>query len=135
MLSALADNSDFVRCIKNLYAKCFKECKIPSIWKRANVIALYKKDSKLDPLNYRPVSLTCILCKVYEKFLRRHILELVNDNIIKDQHGFVEGKSCFSNLLETVDFILDMLKAGYPVDIFYFDFRKAFDSVLHNRLS
>ena len=46
----------------------------------------------------------------------------------------MEGKSCFSNLLEAVDSVLEMLEAGYPVDIFYFDFWKAFDSVPHYRL-
>ena len=97
-------------------------------------VALHKKESKLDPLNYRPVSLTCILCKVYEKFLRRHVLKIVDGKINKDQHGFIEGKSCFSNLVETIDSILDMLKQGYPVDIFYFNFWKAFDSVPRYRL-
>ena len=61
--------------------------KIPKIWKMANVVALHKKDSKLDPLNYRPVSLTCILCKTYEKFIRRHILNFVEGRINVDQHG------------------------------------------------
>ena len=134
LLYALAGNPGFIKCLSVLYNKCIQEQKIPSIWKLANVVALHKKDSKLDPLNYRPVSLTCILCKIYEKFLRRHILNIVNSSIIDNQHGFVENKSCFSNLLETVDSVIEMLEAGYPVDIFYFDFWKAFDSVPHYRL-
>ena len=55
LLHALADNNSFVRCIMHLFSKCINEQRIP-----------HKKDSKLDPLNYRPVSLTCILCKIYE---------------------------------------------------------------------
>ena len=108
--------------------------KIPETWKTANVIALHKKDSKNVALNYRPVSLTCIICKVYEQLIRRHIINFVNNDISKHQHGFVSNKSCFSNLLETVDTIIDMLENGGPVDIFYFDFCKAFDSVPHYRL-
>jgi Ni,Fe-hydrogenase III small subunit len=46
----------------------------------------------------------------------------------------VDGKSCFSNLLETVDSIIELREAGCPVDIFYFDFCKFFDSVPHYRL-
>ena len=134
LLHALADNHDFIKCMKILYNNCIEERKIPLLWKTDNVVALHKKESKLDPLNYRPVSLTCILCKVYGKFLRRHVLKIVNGKIIKDHHGFIEGKSCFSNLVETIDSILDMLEQGYPVDIFYFDFWKAFDSVPHYRL-
>ena len=66
--------------------------------------------------------------------MRRHVLKIVDGKINKDQHGFIEGKSCFSNLIDTIDSILDMLEQGYPVDIFYFDFWKAFDSVPHYRL-
>ena len=50
------------------------------------------------------------------------------------QHGFISKKSCFSNLLETVDTIIDILERGAPVDILYLDFCKAFDSVPHYRL-
>ena len=134
LLHALADNPNFVRSLTELYHKCSNEGKIPQTWKIANVIALHKKDSKLDPLNYRPVSLTCILCKIYEKLIRRHIVEFVGGKITPVQHGFVDKKSCLSNLLETVDSIIDLLESGCPVDLFYFDFCKAFDSVPHYRL-
>ena len=100
----------------------------------ANVIALHKKESKKDPLNYRPVSLTCIVSKIYEQFIRLHILDLVGNKININQHGFVNNKSCFSNLLESVDAIIGLLESGCPVDVFYFDFWKAFDSVPHHRL-
>ena len=70
VLNALADNPDFTKSLTSLYVKCAQEQKIPHIWKVANVVGLHKKDSKTDPLNYRPVSLTCILCKIYEKFIR-----------------------------------------------------------------
>ena len=134
LIHALADSPDFVNCLTSLFLKCANEQKIPQIWKVANVIALHKKDSKMDPLNYRPVSLTCILCKIYEKLIRRHVLKFVGEKITTDQHGFVDRKSCFSNLLETVDAIINLLESGCPVDLFYFDFCKAFDSVPHYRL-
>ena len=104
------------------------------MWKTASVVGLHKKGPKSEALNYRPVSLTCILCKVYEKFVRRHLLEFIDKHIIDSQHGFVERKSCFSNILETIDTIIDILEEGSHVDIFYFDFCKAFDSVPHYRL-
>ena len=134
LLKSLAENRCFVKSLTLLYKKCIEECKIPTLWKTANVVALHKKGSKKEALNYRPVSLTCILCKVYEQFLRRHILMLVEDKICNNQHGFVERRSCLSNLLETVDTIIDMLGEGSTVDVFYFDFCKAFDSVPHYRL-
>ena len=48
------------------------------------------------------------------------------------QHG--SGKSCLSNLLETVELILHYLGNGNEVDLIYLDFCKAFDSVPHSRL-
>ena len=42
--------------------------------------------------------------------------------------------SCLSNLLESVNAVIDLLESGCPVDVLYFDFCKAFDSVPHYRL-
>ena len=55
---------------------------------------------------------------------------MINEN----KHGFVTNKSCFSNLLETVDTVVNILECGAPVNIVYLDFCKAFDSVPHFRL-
>ena len=46
----------------------------------------------------------------------------------------IKGKSCLTNLLETMDCIIGIIDQGDPIDIFYFDFKKAFDRVPHNRL-
>ena len=44
--------------------------KVPKEWKRAEVIPIYKNGSKMEPLNYRPVSLTSILCKICEETIK-----------------------------------------------------------------
>jgi len=134
LLKSLADDSSFVNAIVKLFRKCTDSGKLPQVWKSANLSALFKSGSKSDPLNYRPVSLTCILCKIYEKILRDEILLFVESKISPDQHGFVKGKSCLSNLLETMDSVMELIEEGIPVDILYFDFKKAFDRVPHNRL-
>ena len=117
-----------------LFRACVTEQCIPKIWKTATVVALHKKGSVHCANNYRPVSLTCILCKVYEKLLREYILEGVRLSVSSKQHGFTQGRSCLSNLLETIDTVNDLMAEGHCADIFYFDFSKAFDSVPHNRL-
>ena len=95
---------------------------------------MVQKRFKTDPLNYRPVSLTCIVSKIYEKIIKSSIIQFIENKVNKHQHGFIEGKSCLTNLLETMDCIIDIIDQGGPVDIFYFDFKKAFDSVPHKRL-
>ena len=88
----------------------------------------------MDAANYRPISLTCILAKIYEKFIRSHLLDYVSPHINYNQHGFLKGKSCLSNLLECIDRINEMISNNDGVDIFYTDFQKAFDTVPHYRL-
>ena len=134
LLKSLADDSSFVNAVVKLFRKCTDSGKLPQVWKSANLTALFKSGSKTDPLNYRPVSLTCILCKIYEKIVRDEILFFVESKISPDQHGFVKGKSCLSNLLETMDSVMELIEEGVPVDLLFFDFRKAFDRVPHNRL-
>ena len=78
---------------------------------------------------HRPVSLTSILSKLYQQLMRKHLLDHVGPLIKSEQHGFCSGRSCTSNLLESLDCILDMVDEGIPVDILMFDFRKAFDTL------
>ena len=134
ILKFLSKNEGFVNAITVLFNKCIKDGKIPEIWKIATVIPLHKKGSIHLPCNYRPVSLTSILCKVYEKFIRKHILDFIKDSINSNQHGFSAGKSTLSNLLESIDIINEYLSDGNCADILYLDFSKAFDSVSHYRL-
>ena len=134
LLRFLAENENFVSALTLLLNKCVEQECIPTIWKNAVVVPIHKKGSVHLPENYRPVSLTCILCKLYETILREHILTYVALLITDRQHGFVIGKSCLSNLLETLDIVNEYLAEGNCVDLLYFDFSKAFDTVSHYRL-
>ena len=86
--------------------------------------------------NYRPVSLTSVICKQMEAIIKDHLIEYIAENeILTDyQHGFVPGRSCATQLLQCVDYWTDMLDQGHSVDTIYLDFAKAFDSVPHERL-
>ena len=59
---------------------------------------------------------------------------ITNNLIIPQQHGFVNNKSCITNLLETLDLITKALADGVDVDVLFMDFARAFDSVAHIRL-
>ena len=134
LLKSLASDPKFVDYVYKLFICCAESRQIPSDWKLANVIALHKKGPRNRAENYRPVSLTSILCKLYEKLVKTHIFNHVEDKLSLDQHGFVGGRSCTSNLLEAFDTILDMIDDGLPVDVLFFDFKKAFDTVPDYRL-
>ena len=51
---------------------------LPSVWKTANVVPVYKKGSVSAAANYRPISLTCIPCKIMEHILCSHIRSQLN---------------------------------------------------------
>ena len=52
----------------------------------------------------------------------------------KEQHGFLPRKSCITQLLTATEYWSEVLQQGDSVDVVYFDFRKEFDSVPHQRL-
>ncbi|XP_065652908.1 uncharacterized protein LOC136080222 [Hydra vulgaris] len=109
---------------------------IPNEWLTANITPLFKKGDKLDPSNYRPISITSIVCKVTEKIIHNVMMNhlALNKIIANEQHGFVNGKNCCSNLLETLDFITSKIETGNNIDIVFLDFAKAFDSVSLSKL-
>ena len=119
-----------------IFAKSIRESRVPSAWKDANVSPLFKSGSKLETINYRPISLTSIVSRIFEKILRNQVMNfLENNNLLNSsQHGFVRSKSCLTNLLETVDIITAGLNEGKNVDVVYMDYAKAFDKVPHKRL-
>ena len=86
-----------------------------------------KKGSKLQAVNYRPVSLTCISCKLFEHIVCKHILGHLEDHeILTDlQHGFRSGRSCETQLITTFHDIASAYnKKGSQIDIAVLDFSK-----------
>ena len=134
LFKTLSNSSGFVTSLAQLFQKCYDESSLPHIWKTAEVIAIFKKGDKSQASNYRPISLTCVLAKTFEKIVRNHILEHVDHHITKQQHGFLLRKSCVSNLLECMDMVYGILESEECADILYLDFQKAFDTVPHKRL-
>ena len=109
---------------------------LPSEWKHANVSAIFKKGAKTSPQNYRPVSLTCIVCKILESIIRDEIIKHMKKNNLfsPKQFGFLEGRSTVLQLLHVLDIWTEILDQGGTLDVIYCDFMKAFDKVPHRRL-
>ena len=100
------------------------------------VTAIFKKGSKSSPGNYRPVSLTCILCKLLESFVKDQIVEYmeINNLFTSCQHGFRKHRSCVTQLLEVMNSFTQLIEDKNDIDVIYLDFCKAFDKVPHKRL-
>ena len=119
-----------------IFNKSFNSGKVPDDWKLANVTPIQKKGDKSQPCNYRPISLTSVVCKVMETIIRDKIVKFleVNELIKNSQHGFRNKRSCLTNLLDFYNDVFNIYDESKAVDIIYLDFQKAFDTVPHKRL-
>ena len=109
---------------------------VPIQWKHAYVSPVFKKGSTSDPKNYRPISLTSVVCKSMENIIVSQIMKhLKEHNILSDsQFGFRSQHSCESQLFVTINDIAKAMDEKLQVDAAVLDFSKAFDKVAHNRL-
>ncbi|KAK2722454.1 hypothetical protein QYM36_002853, partial [Artemia franciscana] len=88
-----------------IYRKSLELGELPAIWKNAIVVPIYKGGKREDPSNYRPISLTCITCKVLESLIADHTLEhLKREKILTEkQFGFLKERSAEIQLLCATD--------------------------------
>ena len=109
---------------------------IPSQWKTAIIVPVYKKGSRDNPGNYRPISFTCVLSCVFEYILADKMLEhLYSHNLLSEsQFGFLRQHSACSQLLCVLNKWFRAFESNESIDIIYTDIAKAFDSVCHNKL-
>jgi hypothetical protein len=91
---------------------------------------------KCEAINYRPVSLTCIACKLMEHIIASNTMAHADKHRILHplQHGFRKGLSCDTQLVEFVDDITRNIDSGEQTDCLIMDFSKAFDKVCHSLL-
>ena len=119
-----------------IFNKSLQTGSVPEDWRTANVSPIYKKGKRNSPENYRPISLTSQICKLFEHIVREDIVHhLESHQLISDtQHGFRKGRSCLTNLLVFLDEVSSNMDNGNCIDAIYLDFAKAFDRVPHQRL-
>eukprot|EP00111_Clytia_hemisphaerica_P006906 TCONS_00020010-protein len=114
-----------------------EEGNLPSDWKLAYVTPIYKnKGAHNLAINYRPVSLTSVVCKLMETMIRKHITEhLISEKLLSNkQYGFINKRSTVTQLISFIDMCCESTAKSEVVDCIYFDFAKAFDTVPHRRL-
>ena len=106
---------------------------LPSDWTSANVTPIFKQGSKHSPLNYRPISLTSLVVKLLERVIQRKLVIFltIHHKLNPSQHGFRNGHSCQTQLIETVHKWAESLDHGLSTHVVFLDFSKAFDKVPH----
>ena len=121
--------------LAELFTRFVNDGFVPDYWKRSAVVPIYKgKGDRSSPSNYRPISLTPTISRVFERVLLQIIEPVFKHVIHEHQFGFRAGRSTESNLLCCYANVTSMLDSGASVDIVFLDLAKAFDKVDHSLL-
>ena len=109
---------------------------VPSQWKKALVVPVFKKGDQNQPNNYRPISLTSSFSRIMESILHQKILShLLSKQLISpNQFGFLPEKSPCSQILSCLHEWITAYCENQTTHVFYADISKAFDSVSHSKL-
>ena len=134
ILKSCADT--FAPILLHIFKKSYKTGVVPHQMKMATVVPLHKGGDKTSANNYRPVSLTPIIAKIFENIVFDTLIAHIEANSIMSpyQHGFLKNRSTNTNLIHFWEDITRLAEAGNEISIIYTDLRKAFDSVPHDLL-
>ena len=126
----------FSEWLSRLVNLSFEVGVFPDILKLAKVTPLHKKESQLNFLNYRPISLLSVLSKIYEKLIYTRIYSYLSKNnlIYSKQFGFRSNYSTNHALISITEYIRGLLDDGHYVCGVFVDLEKAFDTVNHKIL-
>ena len=91
--------------LTSIFSKSILTGIYPNDWKTAKVTPLFKKDIKSDPNNYRPISVTPIILKVFERIVYNQLFHYLDDNklLLGCQSGFRSLHSTLTALLEATN--------------------------------
>ena len=107
-----------------------KDCKV------AKLKPLYKKGTKTDPKNFRPISLLPIVSKIIEKVIHDQTMNYLTENTVlyRYQSGFRKNHSTDTSLAYLTDKILTGFDSGLLTGMILIDLQKAFDTINHDIL-
>ena len=110
--------------------------RFPDACKIAKLKPLFKKGSKTDPKNYRPISLLPLMSKVLERILHEETIEFLDKHnaLYKFQSGFRKNYSTDFCLSYLTDKISKGFDSGLLTRVILIDLQKAFDTIGYNIL-
>ena len=119
---------------------CFNNClatgKFPTALKISRVTPIYKKGSKEDPSNYRPISIIPVFATIFEKLMKKQLADFFERNNIlySNQFGFRSERNTTDAVVCLINYVLESLEKGEIVNSTFCDLTKAFDFIEHDIL-
>eukprot|EP00745_Piridium_sociabile_P025181 TRINITY_DN39889_c0_g1_i10.p1 TRINITY_DN39889_c0_g1~~TRINITY_DN39889_c0_g1_i10.p1 ORF type:complete len:335 (-),score=31.35 TRINITY_DN39889_c0_g1_i10:148-1152(-) len=130
-------NNEIKHFLVKLFNVIFNKGIYPHMWSKAIIIPIYKKGNPENADNYRGVSLLSILSKCYTSILNARLYSWLEDNnlISENQAGFRKKYSTVDQIFTLYATVQKcMSRKGRKLYVAFVDFKKAFDSVRHDRL-
>ena len=118
----------------DLFNFSFMTSVFSSLLKTSKLSPVFKKDSKLDYSNYRPISLLSNIDKILEKLMYKRLYIFLNNNNIIYNFGFRQQYSTSHALINITENIRKALDDGNIGCGVFVDLQKAFDTVDHQIL-
>jgi exonuclease III len=122
-----------------LFSICYGHGRIPSDFKHAKIVAIYKQSGDTDdPNNYRPISITSIVMRLWEKLMKQTLLQYMEKMGIPSPHqfGFTKQRSTYDAIFRLLSNIVDSFEDppspnpnGNYVPAIFIDIAKAYDKV------
>lgn len=120
--------------LKIIFQKSLSLGIFPDYWKYTYITPIHKKGSTTEVSNYRPISKLSALSKLFESLITDYLNNSFRSIFIKEQHGFIRGRSTVTNLVNFVEYVNTSVDHKKQVDVVYTDLEKAFDRVNHDLL-
>ena len=129
MLNHLPDNSRSFMI--GLFNRIWQEDEFPVMWSAAVLLPFLKPEKMGNvPLDYRPITLTCCLCKIFEKMINYRLMWALESMSVlhPNQYGFRRCRSTVDSLARLDDYIkIAFARKQHAVAVF-FDLEKAYDT-------
>ena len=122
--------------LTNIFNRSLSTGQFPSEWKQAKIVTIFKKGSKLDSGNYRPISILPVISKLIEKIAHQQLYDYLSTNnlLSQAQSGFRKHFSTQTSLHRLTEEIYEGLNSAKVIGLVAIDLKKAFDTVDHKIL-
>ena len=118
-----------MNALLHLFLKIQETGKVPQKFKDALIVVLYKKNSRLNCGNYRPISLLSHIYKLFISIIANRVKNDLYASFPASQAAYQPGRGTIEQIFALEQIIEKAIEFNNPVFIVFIDFTKAFDSI------
>ncbi len=125
---------ELLKVLTNIFNNILITQEIPTLWKKSDIILIYKKGDRHIIDNYRPITISSTMAKIFSKLIEQRLKGILDYQQPCEQAGF---RTSFSTIdhLHTINQIIEKTNEyGITLHLVFIDYKKAFDSLEHNFL-